>query len=110
MQPTTTATDRAGARRRAPAFARQIQNGDRIAHFITLIFAGTIILITVFLFYELYASSYLTREKFGWRFLTGTTWDPVALEFGALTFIYGTFINSFLALVFCVFLCFCSHI
>src|SRR5215510_10011926 len=99
MQPTTTATDRAGPRRRAPAFARQIQNGDRIAHFTTLIFAGTIILITVFLFYELYASSYLTREKFGWRFLTETTWDPVALEFGALPFIYGTLVTSALALI-----------
>jgi phosphate transport system permease protein len=99
MQPTTTATDRPGARRRARAFTRQLQNGDQIAHFITFIFAAAIIVITVVLFYELYASSYLTREKFGWRFLTGTTWDPVALEFGALPFIYGTLVTSILALI-----------
>jgi len=41
----------------------------------------------------------LTRQKFGWRFLTGTTWDPVALEFGALPFIYGTLVTSALALI-----------
>ena len=27
------------------------------------------------------------------------TWDPVALEFGALPFIYGTLVTSFLALI-----------
>src|SRR6185369_14178244 len=33
------------------------------------------------------------------RFLTGSTWDPVALEFGALPFIYGTLVTSALALI-----------
>ena len=99
MQPTTTATDGPGARRRARTFTGQLQNGDRIAHFTTFIFAAAIIVITVVLFYELYASSSLTREKFGWRFLTGATWDPVALEFGALPFIYGTLVTSILALI-----------
>src|SRR5262245_63617087 len=98
MQPTTTATA-PGAGRRVRAFTRQLQNGDQIVHFTTFIFAAAIIVITVVLFYELYSSSYLTREKFGWRFLTGTTWDPVALEFGALPFIYGTLVTSILALI-----------
>jgi len=35
---------------------------------------------------------------FGWRFLTGTTWDPVQEDFGALPFIYGTLVSSLLAL------------
>jgi phosphate transport system permease protein len=66
---------------------------------LTFIFASVIILITVLLFFELYRSSELTREKFGWRFLTGMTWDPVALEFGALPFVYGTLVTSALALI-----------
>src|SRR5262245_17090758 len=99
MQPTTTATARPGAGRRVRAFTRRLQKGDQIAHFTTLVFAATIIFITVLLFYELYASSSLSREKFGWRFLTGTTWDPVALEFGALPFIYGPLVTSILALI-----------
>jgi phosphate transport system permease protein len=39
-------------------------------------------------------------KHFGLGFLTSATWDPVAKEFGALSFIYGTAITSALALVF----------
>jgi phosphate transport system permease protein len=73
---------------------------DQAAHVITFLFAASIICITALLFYELYANALPTREKFGWwRFLTGTTWDPVSLEFGALPFIYGTLVSSALALI-----------
>jgi phosphate transport system permease protein len=78
---------------------RRLRRGDQIAYLITFIFAATIFLITALLFYELYSDAALTRQKFGWRFLTGTTWDPVALEFGALPFIYGTLVTSALALI-----------
>src|SRR5262249_39597210 len=61
--------------------------------------AATIILITVLLFFELFRGSALSRQKFGWRFLTGVIWDPVALEFGALPFVYGTLVTSALALI-----------
>src|SRR5262245_31572773 len=84
---------------RARGLARRLQRGDTIAHCITLIFAATIILITALLFYELFIGATLTRQKFGWRFLTESTWDPVALEFGALPFIYGTVVTSTLALL-----------
>jgi phosphate transport system permease protein len=78
---------------------RRFRHGDEIAHLVAFIFASTIILITALLFFELYRSSAASREEFGWRFLTGTTWDPVALEFGALPFIYGTLVTSALALI-----------
>src|SRR5215831_10487795 len=99
MDSPSTVAGRMGARSRARAFRQRLQHGDQIAHLITFVFAATIIVITALLFYELYASASLTREKFGWRFLTGTTWDPVALEFGALPFIYGTLVTSALALI-----------
>src|SRR5207248_955102 len=35
----------------------------------------------------------------GFSFLWGRTWDPVTNKFGALPFIYGTVITSFLALL-----------
>ena len=38
-------------------------------------------------------------KEFGLRFLVSKTWDPVAGEFGALPFLVGTLITSFLALV-----------
>src|SRR5206468_13068446 len=63
------------------------------------VFAATIFVITALLFYELYEGAHLTRQKFGWSFVSGTTWDPVALEFGALPFIYGTLVTSILALI-----------
>jgi phosphate transport system permease protein len=37
-----------------------------------------------------------------WSFLTGTTWDPVTSEFGALPALYGTLLTSLIALVFAV--------
>ncbi len=61
-----------------------------------------VLVITALLVYELYSSSALSRTKFGWSFLFGQTWDPVAGEFGALPFIYGTLMTSALALAMAV--------
>src|SRR5690242_10701741 len=83
---------------RGPA-RRRFRHGDQVAYITTCLFASAIIVITALLFIELYRSSALSREKFGWNFLTGSTWDPVALEFGALPFIYGTLVTSALALI-----------
>jgi phosphate transport system permease protein len=38
-------------------------------------------------------------SKYGVGFITGETWDPVRRTFGALPFIYGTAISSFIALL-----------
>ena len=99
MPSSTTIAADAGAPRRLRTLARRLQRGDQIAHVITFLFAATIFIITALLFYELYTGALLTRRKFGWNFLSGTTWDPVALEFGALPFIYGTLVTSALALI-----------
>src|SRR5208282_2506623 len=74
-------------------------DGDRISHLVTFIFAASVLLVTVFLVYELWIHSAASRAKFGFGFLTGKTWDPVAEQFGALPFIYGTVLTSFLALL-----------
>jgi len=75
------------------------RDGDQIAHLVTFLFASSVLLVTVFLVYELWIHSGPSRAKFGFSFLTGKIWDPVAEQFGALPFIYGTVLTSFLALL-----------
>ena len=43
--------------------------------------------------------SLLSIEQFGWHFWLTDTWDPVAGEFGARPFIWGTLYSSVLALI-----------
>ena len=52
--------------------------------------------------YELIRESHLSMVKFGFKFLTRQIWDPVAEDFGALPFIYGTIVSSIVALVIAV--------
>lgn len=59
----------------------------------------TVILVTALLVYELFINSAVPRAKFGWSFLTSSTWDPVSGEFGALPFIYGTLVTTALAMI-----------
>jgi phosphate transport system permease protein len=59
-----------------------------------------VIAITTLLVFELYRNSEPSRVKFGWSFLWTKTWDPVAGQFGALPFIYGTLVTSALAMIF----------
>jgi phosphate transport system permease protein len=46
--------------------------------------------------------SYLSIVRFGFNFLSTSTWDPVAEQFGALPFIYGTAVSSLIALIIAV--------
>jgi len=87
---------------RAGAFVRRLRSGDEIAHLITLTFAASILLVVVWLVYELYVNSTLARHKFGWHFFLTSTWDPVFENFGALPFIYGTLVTSALGLLIAV--------
>jgi phosphate transport system permease protein len=77
-------------------------DGDQVAHLVTLIFAASVLVVTVFLVYELWIHSAPSRAKFGLSFLWDRTWDPVAVKFGALPFIYGTVLTSFVALLIAV--------
>ena len=49
--------------------------------------------------WEMYSSSILSIKKFGWGFLTSSTWDPFSEVFGALPMIFGTLVSSLLSLV-----------
>jgi len=64
----------------------------------TGLFGVLLILIVAAIGFELARQSMLSVQKFGLGFWTSSTWDPVAGEFGALPFIWGTLYSSVLAL------------
>lgn len=76
--------------------------GDRIFHFITRLFALSIILLTAILVFELFRGSWESIQRFGLGFLVGMTWDPVAEIFGTLPTIVGTLVKALLALLIAV--------
>ena len=82
--------------------SRRRFGGDEAAHLFTLLFAVSILAITLFLVWELWIHSSPARGNFGFGFLTSSLWNPVTDQFGALPFIYGTVITSALALLIAV--------
>ena len=87
---------------RSKTFLSRLKSGDQIAYLVTATCAASIFVVTVLLVYELWINSRLARHKFGWTFLLSSAWDPVAGDFGALPFIYGTVVTSILALLIAV--------
>ena len=63
------------------------------------VFAAALLLIVAAVGFELARQSWLSLQKFGFDFWRTSTWDPVAGEFGALPFIWGTLYSSVLALL-----------
>jgi phosphate transport system permease protein len=84
------------------SFLARLRNGDEIARLVTFVFAASVVLITVLLVYELWIDSSLARQKFGLAFFVTKLWDPIAEQFGALTFIYGTVVTAGVALLIAV--------
>src|ERR1019366_8113074 len=72
---------------------------DRLFRLGTGFFALLVVLLVGGIAFELYENSRLSIQKFGFHFWQTTTWDPVAGDFGALPFIWGTLYSSLLALV-----------
>ncbi len=56
------------------------------------------VVLLVAIFITLVAASWLSIRTFGFQFITSVEWNPVNREFGALAFIAGTLLSSFLAL------------
>jgi phosphate transport system permease protein len=62
-------------------------------------FAVLVVVIVAAIGAVLVSESWLSIQKFGLGFWQTTTWDPVAGDFGALPFIWGTLYSSVLALL-----------
>ncbi len=64
--------------------------------------AAFVFLIVGLIVYEAAQGAGLSVKAFGWGFLTGVVWDPVAERYGALPYVYGTLVTSAIALLLAV--------
>ena len=76
--------------------------GDRVYRALILASVWLVLLLAAGLVAALVWESSAAIRAFGLRFLITSHWDPVAGEFGALPFIYGTLLSSLLALLIAV--------
>jgi len=78
------------------------ETGDRLFKFAMMLCGCAVLGMLVLIVYELVLRSSLSWHAFGFKFFGGRDWDPVNEKFGALPFVYGTLVSSFLALVIAV--------
>src|SRR5205809_5496349 len=91
-----------GPRSVARAMAPPSRFGDKAFEWLTLAMALAVVVLIILIGWQLWQGSSLAVKKFGFHFLTTSTWDPVADQFGALPFIYGTLVSSLIALLIAV--------
>jgi phosphate transport system permease protein len=75
---------------------------DRAFRGVVLLCALAVLAMVGLIFFEVVSQSHLSLSKFGFKFLVKQIWDPVAEDFGALPFIYGTVVSSLVGLVIAV--------
>jgi phosphate transport system permease protein len=73
--------------------------GDKVFRLLTWLMAMMVLVLLALVGWTLCKGSAPSMTKFGWHFFNRSNWDPVSGDFGALTFIYGTFISSFIGLL-----------
>src|SRR5689334_17386091 len=82
--------------------ARENVFADRTFKGLVVACALAVLAVVGLIVYELVTQSRLAMSTFGFRFLVKQIWDPVAEDFGALPFIYGTVVSSLVGLVIAV--------
>jgi phosphate transport system permease protein len=76
--------------------------GDRAFEWLTFAMSLGVVVLVVVVGWQLMRGSHLAIAKFGIHFLTTSTLDTVAEQYGALPFIYGTVVSSLIALIIAV--------
>lgn len=84
--------------------------GDRIFGGLVLASALSMLAIVGTILRVLTANSQLSQHAFGLAFFVRDAWNPVLGDFGALPFIFGTLVTSFLALLMAVPLALCVSV
>ncbi len=79
-------------RRRADLGDRLFRGGTRLFAFAVLLLVGLLLVLLVW-------GSQPALARFGPSFLTSSVWDPIAENFGAWPFLFGTLVSALLALV-----------
>ncbi len=75
------------------------RTGDRVFRTLCLAMVCIVLVLVVLVGWTLWQGAGGVFAKFGFKFLTGSEWDPVSGSFGVLPFIYGTLVSSVLALL-----------
>ena len=86
----------------ATQFAPPRRWPDVSFRWLALLAALTIVALIFLVGWELYHGAHLAVKKFGFTFLSSSTWDPVMDKYGAWPFIYGTLVTSLIALLIAV--------
>jgi phosphate transport system permease protein len=81
---------------------REANIGDLAFRRVTALFAASVIVLLLWMAWEMGLASKLSLAHFGLGFITSTDWDPVRDKYGGLPFIYGTVVSSLVALVIAV--------
>ncbi len=83
--------------------ARSWQHGDLAFRAITTAASLLVLVLVGNIFWQLWETSVLSRQAFGFGFITSARWDPaIDRVFGAAPFILGTLVTSAIALVIAV--------
>jgi phosphate transport system permease protein len=77
----------------------QSSAGDRFVEGLVTAVAALVVLLVLLIGLELWSGSSLSRQAFGWGFITSSVWNPVKAVFGAAPYVYGTLMTSLFALV-----------
>ncbi|HKW75012.1 MAG TPA: phosphate ABC transporter permease subunit PstC [Terriglobales bacterium] len=87
---------------RSSSLQRESVLADALFKWMVVSCALALVAFVALIFFELLRQSLPSMSKFGLKFLITQVWDPVAVNFGALPFIYGTLVSSLIALLLAV--------
>lgn len=85
--------------RQSAKLTRHIDRSERAFTIILAVSGGLIVLILLGILGTLFVNSIPALRQFGFSFFVAKTWDAASETFGALPFLVGTLITSFLALL-----------
>jgi phosphate transport system permease protein len=97
-----TALLRSSAAQSKPRDTQVTNLGDRVFYIATRSLATCVILLAMLLTADLFRGAWEAIGHFGVKFIAGTTWDPVARQFGTLPTIIGTIVKAAIGLLLAV--------
>ena len=78
---------------------RGIRLGDVLFRGVAAVAAAGVAALLVFIAYKVFALAWPAMQEFGLSFIWTEAWNPNTNVYGALTFIYGTIVTAFIALL-----------
>jgi phosphate transport system permease protein len=102
VEPSQTGSEKLQVVPKSRVGAKESLFADNVFRGLVVLCALAVLAIVGLIVIELLRESHASIVKFGFKFLVKQIWDPVAEDFGALPFIYGTVVSSLLGVVIAV--------